>query len=461
MKRNDPLLHVETIKKEIKNRDALKLKKLILKLEQADLSELLDSLTREESVYIYKLISPALQPLVFGDICNSHQNYIVRSLSSSEVTLLLSTMPVDERNLFISKLPRTKRKLVLENMSESELDEWQRYGEEEIGHWVTHEFFCALPNWSVKHTIDELKKFETAHSPVYKVYIVNNNNQLIDSLSLNTIVVNSDETELKDIMDFQTASLNDRDSLEYVFDRFQTRDAISMPVVNDENILVGVIFADDIMHLQQDKMTDEIHKMGGLDSSDTPYMQSSIMDQLKKRGGWLAVLFLGEMLTATAMGHFEDTLDQAVVLALFLPLILSSGGNSGSQSSTLIIRALALKEFELSDWPIIFRRELITGAILGLFLGVVGVIRIVFWETMGWSDYTEHGKFSSIDVGLAVTVGIVGIVAWGNLVGSLLPIAIKKLKLDPATISAPFLATFVDVTGLILYFSVAKMLLNI
>jgi magnesium transporter len=445
----------------IQQRDTIMLKQACEKLGRADITEIMEQLDRSDATYLFKQIDPKLQPFVFGDVSQVLQNYIIRSISPSDAAKLLDTMPKDERHLFLNRVPRVKLQQILDIMDAEDIAAFKRYSPDTIGHWISDDYFTAYPQWSVNETIAQLKARSFEHDPIHNVYIIDANNILLDKISLNALVIAGYETPLHDIMDYEVATLHEQDSLEAVFDRFEARDAVSMPVVNDAGEMLGVIRSDDIMHLKQEQMTEELQKLGGIATSDTPYMESTIFDQLKKRGGWLAVLFVGEMLTATVMSSFEDELDKAVVLALFLPLILSSGGNSGSQSSTLIIRALALKEFDLRDWPKIFKRELITGVLLGLFLGFIGLVRIAFWQQLGFADYSEHGLYSVVDVSIAVTAGIIGIVSWGNLVGSLLPIGLRSLKLDPATISAPFLATFVDVTGLIIYFSLASVLLHL
>lgn len=457
----DPLRRIDQIRALIAERSIGELEHRTARLPVADLAELVEALSRTEAAFFFKAIPATQKSKVFGDVSSSKQNYIIRSLGVDAAAQLLAETPQDERHLFLKRVPRVRLRRLLERMSEADRAEWLRYPVHELGHWMSPDVFSARPEWTVQETIQALRARTPDQEPVLNIYLVDDQHRLLDRLSLDRVITSDQQTRLSALMDNEVAMLKVDDSLDTVFDRFETRDAVSMPVVDAGQRLLGIIRADDVMHLRQDRLSEDWQKAGGMSASDVPYLQSSVWEQFIKRGGWLALLFVGEMLTATVMTSYETELDQAVVLALFLPLILSSGGNSGSQSSTLVIRALALREFELGDWPVIFRRELITGLALGVFLGLIAAVRILFWDYLGWADYSEHGKFDVVDVSLAVTGGVIGIVAWGNLVGSLLPIGLRRLKLDPATISAPFLATFVDVTGLILYFSFARAMLNL
>jgi magnesium transporter len=434
-------------------------------LSSEDILETLENLNSRECAYAFKFIEKNKQATVFGDLSFIHQSYIIRVLSTNESAKLLKNLPTDELHRFLQKVPRTKRlKLlsILDSVDPSLREEWKRYSKDEVGHWMSSDFFTVDEDMSVEDVLEKLRlRDRDATHPLYSIMVVDSDGVLLDKLNLDEVVSKAPTTLIKEIMDRQVAYLCVDDSVELSIERFFSRDTIVMPIVDRDRVLKGVISADDVMHLAQDEITEDMMKMGGLEASSEPYLQASIFEQFKKRGGWLLILFIGEMFTATAMGFYEEEISHAVVLALFLPLILSSGGNSGSQSSTLVIRALALKEFGLGEWYKVFRREIVVGLMLGLLLGSVALTRIALWEYLGWADYTESGHFALFDITLAVSIGIVGIVAWGNLVGSLLPIGLRALRLDPATISAPFLATFVDVTGLIIYFSAAKIILGI
>jgi magnesium transporter len=237
---------------------------------------------------------------------------------------------------------------------------------------------------------------------------------------------------------------------------FEKYDRAALPVVTDNGVLVGIVTADDMFDQVKKRDTEDIQKFGGLEALDLPYRNTGLFEMVKKRAGWLIILFLSEMLTASAMGYFDQEISKAVVLALFVPLIISSGGNSGSQAATLIIRALAIKELTVADWWYVMRREILSGLLLGLILAVIGFIRISVWQAGGLYNYGPYW----VSIGLSVSFSLVFIVLWGTLSGSMIPLALKKLKLDPATSSAPFVATLVDVTGLIIYFSISAIFLT-
>jgi magnesium transporter len=256
-------------------------------------------------------------------------------------------------------------------------------------------------------------------------------------------------------MDQSFIALKATDDQESAVEAFRRSDLTALPVTDTSGILIGIVTIDDVLDIAEEEATEDIQKFGGMEALDQPYMQIGLTQMVKKRASWLIILFLGEMLTATAMGFFEEQIARAVVLALFVPLIISSGGNSGSQAATLVIRAMALGEVTLRDWWRVMRRELLSGLALGAVLGAIGFMRISLWSAFS-SIYGEHWLLVAFTVGIA----LVGIVLWGTLAGSMLPFVLRSLGIDPATSSAPFVATLVDVTGLIIYFTVAMMILR-
>src|SRR5438477_6244145 len=257
-------------------------------------------------------------------------------------------------------------------------------------------------------------------------------------------------------MDGFYIKLNLQDSKETAVDLFKQYDRAALPVTNDHNMLLGVITVDDVLDVEEEKNTKEMQRFGGLESLDYPYVKTPFFSLIRKRAGWLIILFVGEMLTATAMGYFDKEISRAVVLALFVPLIISSGGNSGSQAATLIIRAMALRELSFRDWWFVMRREILSGLTLGVILGAIGFLRITIWQEVHWYEYGVHWLL----IAITIFFSLIGIVMWGTLSGSMIPIVLKKFKIDPATSSAPFVATLVDVTGLVIYFTIAAIILK-
>ena len=287
------------------------------------------------------------------------------------------------------------------------------------------------------------------------LYVVDEKGILIDDIRLREVILAPKGSVIRDLIDHRFVALRAMQDQEEALEIFRKNDRAALPVLDEEGLLFGIVTIDDMLSVQKEEDTEDIQKLGGTEALEEPYLTIPLLEMVKKRAGWLVVLFLGEMLTASAMGIFEDEIAKAVVLTLFIPLIISSGGNSGSQATTLIIRAMAVGDVYLSDWWRVMRRELISGTLLGIILGTIGFLRIMLWTT--FSDmYGPHWFL----IGLTVGFSLIGIVLWGSLAGSMLPILLKRLKLDPATSSAPFVATLVDVTGLVIYFSFAFLFLR-
>jgi magnesium transporter len=288
------------------------------------------------------------------------------------------------------------------------------------------------------------------------IYVINYKGELLDDIRIRDIILSSPEMKVNELMDGRFIALNAYDDQELANDAFKMNNRVAIPVIDNHNILLGIVTIDDVLWVANEEFSEDIQKIGGTEAFDEPYLDISILKLLKKRAGWLVLLFLGEMLTASAMQFFQHEIETATVLALFIPLIMSSGGNSGSQASTLIIQAMALGELTIVDWWKVMRRELITGFLLGVILGSIGLMRIFIWQHLHIFDYGNHWDL------LAITIffSLIGIVLWGSLMGSMLPIILKRLKLDPAASSAPFVATLVDVTGIVIYFSVAYFFLK-
>jgi magnesium transporter len=286
--------------------------------------------------------------------------------------------------------------------------------------------------------------------------VINYKGELLDDIRIRDIILASPEMRVSELMDDRFIALNANDDQEMANDAFKMNNRVALPVIDDNNILLGIVTIDDVLWVASEEFSEDIQKIGGTEALDEPYLDISIFKLIKKRAGWLIILFLSEMLTASAMQFFQHEIETATVLALFIPLIMSSGGNSGSQASTLIIQAMALGELTITDWWRVMRREMITGFLLGVILGSIGILRIFLWQQLHIFDYGTHWNL----VGTTIFFSLIGIVLWGSLMGSMLPIILKKMKLDPATSSAPFVATLVDVTGIVIYFSVAYFFLK-
>jgi magnesium transporter len=366
--------------------------------------------------------------------------------------------PDDAADLIQAAGPEQRDALLalLDEPTRREVTALLAYAEDQAGGLMSPRYARLRPNMSVDEAISYLhRQVREQLETIYYIYVLDSEQHLLGVVSFRELFAAPPDKTVRDVMhtDFVTAhETMDQEELSRLF---STHGLIAIPVVDSEGRIKGIVTVDDIVHVVREEATEDIHKIGGMEALDEPYLRVRFGHMVRKRAGWLSALFLGEMLTATAMSYFEDEIARAVVLALFVPLIISSGGNSGSQATTLVIRAMALGEVRLSDWWRVIRRELASGLVLGSILASIGIVRILLWQA--FSDiYGEHYLL------IALTVGgsLVGVVTFGTLAGSLLPFLLRRIGFDPASASAPFVATLVDVTGLVIYFTVASVVLR-
>ncbi len=405
------------------------------------------SLDRDEEDELFLRLSAAEQKNILEEANPIKIRTWLRSLEPDDLVDLLQEFNEEER---------AKLLVYLDERSKNEVNALLAYRDDVAGGLMNTRFARLRPNMSAEEALKYLRaqgEIET----IYYAYVMEPDQKLIGVVSLRQLFAASPKKMIHEIMTTGTSLVTLQEGLEEekIAQIFSQWSFLALPVVNAAGIMKGILTVDDVVNVVQDVATEDIQKLGGQEALDAPYFQIGFFSMLQKRAGWLLLLFIGEMFTATAMSHFEVEIEKAVVLALFIPLIISSGGNSGSQASTLIIRAMALGEVRLSDWWRVFLRELSSGLSLGLFLGVIGLMRITLWPTRV-STFGEHYFL----IGLAVSCSLVGIVMWGTLAGSMLPFVLRKCRLDPATASAPFVATLVDVTGLVLYFTIASFFLK-
>ncbi|MES0196630.1 magnesium transporter [Mesorhizobium sp. M0011] len=385
---------------------------------------------------------------------------LMEALPRAKAGKLLTAMSVDRAADILRELEEPARSELLGGLApplRATLLSILGYPEGSAASIMTTEFVSVPSDWTVGQTLDYIRKVERTRETVYAIYIVDpQTHLLVRSTGLRRLITGEPDdsimTVAPDHLPVTVGPLTDRETLAQTISKY---DLLAVPVVDHGKIL-GIVTIDDIIDTMVAETTEDAHRFGGMEALDEPYMKMSFLAMIKKRGGWLCALFISEMLTANAMQSYEGELEKAIVLTLFIPLIMSSGGNSGSQATSLVIRALALREIGLGDWWRVALRELPTGLVLGAMLGVVGVCRIALWQYMGFYDYGPHWPLIATTVGAA----LVGIVTFGSLSGSMLPFALKRIGFDPASASAPFVATLVDVTGLVIYFSVALVILR-
>lgn len=424
-----------------------------------DIAEQIASLSHEEQTIAFLLLPGELESEVFTYFDNATQERILQSLGSNQIAALLETMPPDDRTRLFEDFPDSLIKNAVFLLGEDERKVALTligYPEDSVGRMMTPYYIQASPDWTVGQTLQRIKKFGKKAETLDFVYVIDQQQRLVDDIKIGKLLMAEPNDTIESLMDFSFVCLTSTDKKEDAIITFEKYDRSALPVVSQNGVLVGIVTADDMLDTIEQRDTEDIQKFGGLEALDLPYVQTPIFTMIRKRAGWLIILFLSEMLTASAMGYFEEEIQKAVVLALFIPLIISSGGNSGSQAATLIIRAMALQEIALRDWWFVMRKEILSGLALGGVLGLIGFIRILVWQKSGIYDYGDHW----LHVSMAVSVSLVGIVLWGTLSGSMIPFILKRFKLDPATSSAPFVATLVDVTGLIIYFSIAAVFLS-
>lgn len=371
----------------------------------------------------------------------------IRLLAPDDVADLIQEMGGDHRDDILSLLdPQTRR----------EVTALLAYAEDAAGGLMSSRFVRLRPDMSVDEAISYIRIQAKTHvETIYYCYVLDSDQKLLGVVSFRELFQASPEKKIAEIMHTDVLKVPVEMDQEQIGRIFSQQDLMAVPVVDENGIMKGIVTFDDVATAIQEEATEDIHKIGAVESLDAPYLKISLIEMVKKRGGWLLILFLGQMFTATAMAFFEDELSKAMVLSMFIPLIISSGGNSGSQASTLIIRAIALREVRLRDWWRVLGREIMTGAALGLMLGAIGFIRILLWPNRE-ALYTVH----YMHVGMTVAASVVGVVLWGTISGSMLPFVLKRVGFDPASASAPAVATLVDVTGLVIYFSLASFFLT-
>lgn len=407
----------------------------------------------------------------FSSLDRSEADEFFEELSTEDQVAILERLPLGQQRLWLRLLAPDDAVDVIQHIGEERKDELLHmlddttrreviallaYGEDAAGGLMSPRFARLRPGMNVGEAIRYLQRqAQEELETIYYAYVLDREQRLCGVVSFRELFRARPDAPLADIMRSNVVSVPDTLDQEEVARIMAQHDLNALPVVDDSGRMKGIVTIDDIVDVVEEEATEDMQRLGGMEALHAPYLQTDTLTMVKKRAGWLSALFLGEMLTASAMGHFEDEIAKAVVLALFVPLIISSGGNSGSQATTLIIRAIALGEATYRDFWRIVRRELVAGLALGCILAVIGFLRIIGWQAL-FESYGEH----YMRVGLTVSVSLIGVVTWGTLAGSTLPFIISRLGFDPASASAPFVATLVDVSGLVIYFSVAQIMLG-
>lgn len=442
----------------IEARNFSALREVFVDFTPADIAEIINDVPEQDRAVVFRLLPHVQAADVFEYLDPDAQTALLKAMGTADAARILNDMSPDDRTALLEELPGAVVAQMLLLLSPEEKQIAQsllNYPEGSVGRLMTPDFIKVGPQWTIRQALDFIRANGRDSETLNVIYVTDDRGHLIDDVRIREFLLRPLDTIVDDIHDSSFVALHATDPQSEALELFKKYDRNTLPVVDSENKLLGIVTVDDMLDVQEEEATEDIQKLGGTEALDEPYMDAPLLELVRKRVTWLAVLFVGEMLTTIPIGYFEHALEKTVVLSMFMPLIISSGGNSGSQASTLIIRAMSLGEVKLSDWWKVLRKELLSGILLGAILSVIGFLRIIIWAQFS-HIYGPH----YVLIASAVAVAIVGVVLWGTLAGSMLPMLLRRLGFDPATSSAPFVATLVDVTGLAIYFGAAVVILR-
>ena len=442
----------------IRQRDFNGLKEILCAFPAPDVAEIFVDLKPDDEAVLLRLLPRELAAEVFEYLPLEDQEKLLHALGSEQVAQILNDIAPDDRTALLEELPAAATQKLLNLLSPEErkvATELLGYPKNSIGRRMTPRYVAIQQNWTVSEVLAHLRLENHKRDAMNQLYVTDSKGRLVDFVRLRDLVVVPPQSSVLEVLENQRIFLRATDDQETAVASFKKYDVTMLPVVDSNEVLVGVVTVDDVLDVAEKEATEDIQRLGGVQALDAPYLKTSVIAMVKKRAPWLAILFVGEMLTSVTMQNYGGEVQKIVALSFFMPLILSCGGNSGSQATSLIIRAMAVGDVLLSDWWRVFRRELAGGFFLGFILAVIGAIRVVLWQWFHFWDYGSHYSAFALVIG----VSLVGVVLWGSLVGAMLPFILRMVKLDPAVCSAPFVATLVDVTGLVIYFNVALWLL--
>lgn len=425
----------------------------------ADIAEQLTELNSKDRNIAFYTLPHDKKASVFSFFNPSIQQEIVKSLTDKDLADVLNNLDPDDRTELLENFPDEliKHSINLLNNEERSIAlNLIGYNENSIARLMTPNYVQVKEHYTVKEVLSHIKKYGKKAETLNYIFIVDGKNRLIDDLKIGEVLLANKHTTMGELMDHNFVAIKTTTPIEEALEVFDKYDRAAIPIITENDVLVGIVTFDDILDQVKMRDSEDIQKFGGMEELDVSYTNTPIVELIKKRAGWLVVLFVGEMFTASAMSYYDEEIAKAVVLALFVPLIISSGGNSGSQAASLIIRAMALGELKLKDWWYVMKKEFTSGLILGGILGLVGLTRIFIWQKLGLYDYGEYWFYIGLTVGLSLII----IVLWGTLSGSLVPFILRRIGFDPATASSPFVATLVDVSGLIIYFTISAIILS-
>lgn len=426
----------------------------------ADIADLLLTLEHDDAVKLFKALIPRKRIHAFEFLSLEEQEKLVVNLGADTLGAVLDGMSSDDRADLFRHLPEATRERLYPMLAQAERNDVKRlleFKEGTAGSVMSTEYATVKPEMTVSEALEHLRHVAPQRETIYVLFVIDEQRRLVGVVSLRELITAVAGSKVSDIMRREVISAKASADREEVAALISKYDFLALPIVDDEGRMLGIVTYDDVIDVIKAEATEDAQKLGGMEALDMPYIHTPLLTMFRKRGGWLAILFVGEMFTASAMGFFEHSIEKAVVLALFIPLIISSGGNSGSQAASLIIRALATDEVKIGDWWQVFKREVASGLLLGVLLGMIGFVRIAVWANLGLMG--EDGEHWFL-LGVTIFFSLIGVVLWGTLSGSMLPIVMKRIGADPAASSTPFVATLVDVTGIVIYFGIATVVLR-
>ncbi|UEG49934.1 magnesium transporter [Ferruginibacter lapsinanis] len=447
----------------IASEDKLKIQEFLNHQNISDVAELIYE-NEDYETQIVSHLSLHRAASVFKILELSTQKRIIKHLPAFTTAELLNELPADDRTAFLSELPGSAVRELVKALNPDERKvtlSLLGYPEGSVGRLMTPDYIYVYENDTVEDVLNTIRKYAKNSETIDVIYVIDKKGELLDDIRIKDFIMATPDKKVNELMDGRFITLHADDDQEVANEAFKMNNRVALPVVSKTNKLLGIVTIDDVLWVANEEFSEDMQKMGGTEALDEPYLDTPFFKLVKKRAGWLVVLFLGEFLTASALAFFNDEIAKATVLVMFMPLIASSGGNSGSQASTLIIQSMAVGEITVADWWRIMRREILSGFTLGSILGIIGFFRICLWHSL-----MAHGIMQDLYgvhwflIAISVGISLIGVVLWGSVTGSMLPLLLKKLGADPAVSSAPFVATLVDVTGLIIYFSVAYLFLK-
>ena len=428
----------------------------------ADVADIIVSLEPDQAAVVFRFLPRDDAGEVFAYFPAEQQEAIVMKLGDSALRVVEGMDP-DDRVRLLDELPTDVAQKLIASLSPEDRKTTQAilgYPPKSVGRLMNPDYVRLRPDWTVQHALEHIRKYGRDAETINIVYVVDDKGVLIDDLRIRQVILADPNQTINDLLNRNFVALRADQPQEEAVRLMSRYDRVALPVVDSRGVLLGIVTADDVADVAEEEATEDIQKLGAVQALEDPYMQATVFQLVKKRAPWLALLFMSELLTTSALSYYEDQIARAAVLATFIPAIISSGGNSGSQASTLVIRALGLQEITLKDWWRVLRRELLCGLLLGSIVGGIGFVRINVFGYLGWfkDGSPENAHFTILAVAIGAT--LIGVVLWGSIMGAMLPFVLKKCRLDPAASSTPFVATLVDVTGIIIYFSAAMLILR-